>query len=81
LNPEQKLKDAFIQAIGLPPDTDFSTVQYGQTTGWDSVAHMQLVAEIENSFDIMFSTEQVIDMSSFQKGREIVASHGVSFAA
>ena len=81
MTPEQKLKDAFIQAIGIPTDTDFSTVEYGVTDGWDSVAHMQLVAEIENAFDIMFSSNQVIEMSSFGRAKEISAAHGVVFAA
>jgi acyl carrier protein len=81
LTSDQKLKDAFKQAIGLPDDTDFSTVVYGVTNNWDSVAHMQLIAEIENSFDIMLSTEQVIAMSSFEKAKQLIASHGIEFTA
>jgi len=81
LTPEQKLKDAFIQALGLPGDIDFSAVQYGVTDGWDSVAHMQLVPAIENSFDIMLNSDQVISMSSFEKAKEIVRAHGVVFTA
>jgi acyl carrier protein len=81
LTSEKKLKDAFILAIGLPADTDFGTVRYGVTDHWDSVAHMQLIAEIETSFDIMLSTEQVIAMNSFEKAKEVVASHGFDFAA
>ena len=81
MTPEQKLKDAFIQAIGLPADTDFSAVQYGVTDGWDSVAHMQLVAAIENSFDIMLGSDQVIGLSSYEKAKEIAGTHGVEFAA
>jgi hypothetical protein len=39
---------------------------------------MNLVAAIESSFDLMLATEDVIDMSSFQKAREIVTKYGVS---
>ena len=67
LTPEQKLKDAFIQALGLPGDIDFSAVQ--------------LVPAIENSFDIMLNSDQVISMSSFEKAKEIVRAHGVVFTA
>ena len=81
MTPEQKLKDAFIQAIGLPAETDFSTVIYGATDNWDSVAHMQLIAEIENSFDIMLSTEQVIALSSFERAKQTVGAHGFDFTA
>lgn len=78
----QKLQTAFQTALGLPETTDFSTVRYGETTGWDSVAHMALVAEIEQAFDVMFTTEQVIDMSSFGKAEEmLVNDHGIDFSA
>jgi acyl carrier protein len=76
-----KLKDAFGRALGMPPDADFEQATYGETEGWDSAAHMALVAEIETAFDIMLDTEEVIGMSSFGKAREIVTNHGISFAA
>jgi len=77
--PVEKLKGAFISALGVSPDDDFESMTYGQTPGWDSVAHMSLISEIENAFDIMLATDDVIGMSSFQKAKEIVARSGVSF--
>ena len=52
---------------------------YSQTTGWDSVAHMALIGEIENAFDIMLSTDDVIGLSSYPRAEEILANYGVSF--
>ena len=77
----EKLKSAFAQSLGLDGSTDFDHLAYGSTTGWDSVAHMALVAGIENTFDIMLSTEDVIDMSSFPKAKQIVAKYGIAFDA
>jgi len=71
-----RLQEAFVQAIGVAPDCDFESIAYGSTRGWDSTAHMTLVAEIEVTFDIMLSSEEVIDLSSFAKAREIVSRHG-----
>jgi len=76
----EKLRQAFIVSINLDPSVDWDGVAYGATQGWDSVAHMALISEIENTFDIMLDTEQVIGMSDFPKAREIVASHGIDFA-
>jgi acyl carrier protein len=76
----ERLKQAFHEAIGIDLSVDFSTLEYGLTAGWDSVAHMSLVAEIERQFDIMMATEDVIDMSSFVKAQEILATrHGIAF--
>jgi len=75
------LKSTFVDVIGIDPASDFNTLVYGSTVGWDSVAHMALIAAIEGAFDIMLPTDDVIDMSSFAKAREIVAKHGVSLDA
>lgn len=77
----EKLKQAFQTALGMPADSDFENARYGDTEGWDSAAHMALISEIEAAFDIMLDTDEVIGMSSFGKAREIVSNHGVSFAA
>jgi acyl carrier protein len=79
-SPIEKLRDAFVNGLGVSPDGDFESLAYGQTTGWDSIAHMALISEIETAFDIMLTTDDVIGMSSFPKAREIVARNGVDFA-
>lgn len=76
-----RLKNAFVQSLGISATSDFDALAYGVTPGWDSVAHMNLVAEIESTFDIMFATEDVIDLSSFAKAKEIVSKHGVDLNA
>ncbi len=40
---------------------------------------MALVAAIDDKFDIMLDTDDVIDMSSFGKAREILTKYGVGF--
>lgn len=75
-----RLKSVFASVLGAGAGSDFESMAYGQTTGWDSVAHMALISEIETAFDIMLSTDDVIGMSSFGKAKELVARNGVSFA-
>ena len=72
----EKLKAAFNEGIGLDKGKIDDSLSYG-SGGWDSVAHMKLIAAIENTFDIMLDTEDVIDMSSFLKAKEIVAKYGI----
>ena len=76
----EKLQAAFVSSIGVPATADFDKLAYGQTTGWDSIAHMTLINEIESGFDIMLDTDDVIDMSSFPKAKEILGKYGVAFA-
>ncbi len=74
-----KLRLAFSQALALPAATDTAALTYQGVPEWDSVAHMQLVAELELTFDVMLPTVDVLALSSFAKAREILARHGVVF--
>jgi acyl carrier protein len=80
MSQNEKLQAAFSNAIGVPAQADFETLTYGKTEGWDSVAHMTLVAEIESAFDIMMDTDDVIAMSSYPEAKRILGKHGVTFA-
>jgi acyl carrier protein len=51
----EKLKSAFVNALGVSPESDFESMCYGQTPGWDSIAHMVLVTEVEVAFEIMLA--------------------------
>lgn len=44
---------------------------------WDSVGHMTLVANLEDAFDIMMETDDIIDLSSYEKGKEILKKYDV----
>jgi acyl carrier protein len=74
----EKLKTAFGEGLGMDAAAVTDDLQYGNP-GWDSVAHMALVASIERKFDLMMDTADVIDMSSFAKAKEIVSKHGITF--
>ena len=41
----------------------------------DSFAIITLVSELEDAFDIMMDTDDIIDLSSYEKGKEILAAN------
>ncbi|HWV86048.1 MAG TPA: acyl carrier protein [Capillimicrobium sp.] len=69
---ETRLQQAFQTALDLPPDTDWQSLAYAQHEHWDSLGHMALVAEIEEAFDIMMDTDDVIAMSSYPVAVEML---------
>ena len=62
-------------------EDQLKNLKYQDITAWDSVGHMSLIAELEDAFDIMMDTDDIIDFSSYEKGKEILAKeeYGVSF--
>lgn len=80
MNAEDALKKAFCEGLGVAPeDVEWSSLTYRGITEWDSVAHMQVIAEIEDAFDIMLEIEDVIGMSSFELAKEILTKYDVAF--
>lgn len=76
---EKKLRQAFVDTLEMRDDTDWAALSYRGVPEWDSVAHMRLVSEIEDVFDIMIETEDVIDMSSYATVRTILGRYGLTF--
>jgi acyl carrier protein len=76
LNNSEKYNKAFIETFGIE-EKDMKGLKYQGVQGWDSVGHMLLIAELEDAFDIMFDTDDIIDFSSFEKGKEILKKYNV----
>ena len=45
---------------------------------WDSIGHMDLVGELEEAFDIHMDTPDVLDFTSYEKGKEVLGRYGVT---
>lgn len=72
----EKYLNAFVTALEVAPG-DAPALKYGESEQWDSVGHMTLVAALEDAFDIMMDMDDIIDLSSFEKGREILRKYDV----
>lgn len=44
---------------------------------WNSISHIDLISAIEDAFDIMFDTDDIIDFSSYEAGKNILIRYGV----
>ena len=77
----EKYNNAFVEGLEMSPEEVNDTLEYQGVPQWDSVGHMALIAALEDAFDIMMDTDDIIDFSSYEKGKEILAKdeYGVSF--
>ena len=76
----EKYNEAFTTTFEITDD-QLSGLNYQDIEAWDSVGHMSLIAALEDAFDIMMDTDDIIDLSSYEKGKEILskADYGVEF--
>jgi acyl carrier protein len=73
-----KLIDCFVQAFAIEREQATPKLAYQSIPQWDSVGHMALVAEIENTFNVTLDTDDIIGMSDIAKAVEILRKHGVA---
>ena len=73
----EKYTKAFIESFDISEE-DAKTAKYQELQNWDSVGHMTLIAAVEEAFDIMFDTEDIINFSSFMKGQELLQKYDVA---
>lgn len=70
----EKYNEVFCKTFEITADK-LAGLKYQDIDAWDSVGHMTLVANLEDAFDIMMETDDIIDLSSFEKGQEILANN------
>jgi acyl carrier protein len=76
---QEKLVEAFVNALNINNADIQDSLSYQSIPEWDSVSHMILVSEIETAFDVTLDTDDVIDLSSVGKAKEILAKHNITF--
>lgn len=71
-----KYINVFVTTFSIKED-QVEGLKYQDIPEWDSVGHMTLIAALEDEFGIMLDTDDIIDFSSFEKGKEILAKYNV----
>ena len=74
----EKYNNAFVQVFSAKVEE--LDDNYGKDTvdAWDSVHQLGLIAELEEAFDIMFDPEDIMEMTSYTKGKELLAKYEVT---
>lgn len=67
----EKYNNVFCETLQIKED-QLVGLKYQGVELWDSVGHMTLTAALEDEFDIMLETDDIIDLSSYEKGMEIL---------
>jgi acyl carrier protein len=71
--------DVFKKCFKVKDEELNATLTYNSSREWDSVGHMELISELEDVFDIMMETDDIIDFSSYTVGKKILAKYDINF--
>lgn len=70
----EKYNHVFCETLDVTEER-LPALKYQDVELWDSVGHMTLVANLEEAFDIMLETDDIVDFSSYEKGKEILSKN------
>lgn len=73
-----RLRTVFRTSLNLEPDLEVDALEYRAIPQWDSLGHMSLISAMEDEFDIMIDTDDMLDMSSFTKAASLLEKQGVA---
>ena len=72
-------KDVFINSLSIESNKFSEKLKYNEIPEWDSIGHMTLMSGLEDAFKIALETDDIIDFSSYEKGKEILKKYKVNF--
>ncbi len=73
----QKYNNVFMELFSAQEADLNENFKFGVAPGWDSFAHMELIASLEDAFDVMFETDDILNFGSYENGKKILAKYGV----
>jgi len=75
----EKYNKIFIETLSVT-DVQLSGLAYQSVPLWDSVGHMAIIAALEETFDIMMDTDDIIALSDYETGMKILSTnYNISF--
>lgn len=73
----EKFNQAFIEVFGVEESALTSAFAKENVDAWDSVHQLNIIAILEETFDIMFDPEDIMELTSYEKGMALMAKYEV----
>jgi acyl carrier protein len=77
LNNLDKYSKVFTKTFSIDK-SKLKKLKYQSITQWDSVGHMSLMGALEDIFKITIDMDDIIDFSSFEKGKKILKKYKIT---
>ncbi len=77
MNNKQKYNKVFMDTFSLKEESLKKNIEYNSIKEWDSVGHMTMIGNLEETFNIVFEMDDIIDFSSYKTGIEILKKYKI----
>lgn len=79
MNNKQKYNEVFKTIFEVTEDKLDVNFTFKDVADWDSLRHMTLISELEDTFDVLFETDDILHFGGYMNGMEILKRYGVEF--
>ena len=79
MNNTEKYNQSFISALSINSKVLNDNLKYNDIPEWDSIGHMTLISALEETFSINIETDDIVDFSSYKKGKKILEKYKIKF--
>ena len=73
----EEYNKAFIEGLDISSEVNLNSLKFNEIEEWDSIGHMSLMSALEETFDISLETDDIVDFSSYEKGKEILKKYNI----
>jgi len=74
----EKYDKSFLETFSIEKKV-LQDLVYNKIEQWDSIGHMTLISDLEDKFKITFETDDVVEFSSYKKGKKILKKYKIDF--
>ena len=75
----EKYNKVFMDVLGVKESALDESFTFKAVPQWDSVAHLSLISTLEDTFDVMFESQDILHYGSYQNGIKILQKYGIEF--
>ena len=73
----EKYNRCFTSIFGVKEEDLNDDFTFKDVAQWDSVAHLSLITELEDEFDILFDSDDILHFGSYENGKTILRKMGL----
>lgn len=67
----------FTETFNVTKEALNDNFTFADNEKWDSMTHLVLISALEDEFDVMFDTEDILNYHSYENGKKILKRYGV----
>ena len=73
----EKYNRVFMDVLGVSEDVLNESFTFKDVSQWDSVAHLSLISKLEDEFDVLFESDDILHFGSYENGKKILNKMGI----